>query len=58
MTQTSQLHEAKSKPSQVVESASNRRSQVITRRGVKVVAAIPYAEFHGTIASRRTLWDI
>ena len=58
MRETWQLHEAKSKLSQVVENAINRGPQMITGRGVKVAVVIPYAEFHGTIASRRTLWDI
>lgn len=40
-----QLQEAKSKFSQMVDQALAQGVQIITRRGCKAVAVIPYAEY-------------
>jgi len=55
MMQAWQLQEAKNKFSEVVEQAINSGPQLITKRGVKAVILLSWAEYRKLTASRQTL---
>jgi len=57
VVQTWQIQEAKNRLSEVVERALLQGPQVITRRGVKVVVVVSYAEYNKMIKQQKKLSD-
>ena len=55
MSQTWQLQEAKSKFSQMVDEATRRGPQVITRRGLEVAIVLSYEDYRKLLASQKKL---
>lgn len=53
-----QLQEAKARFSQVVEGALAGEVQVVTRRGRRAVAIIPYEEYERLQGGAKTAWDV